>query len=209
MMFLPKHKRIDNAGNPKGFWGKMTMRAMNRGHHKLTDWGLSFLTINGDEKILDIGCGGGRTVYKLARATAGTVWGVDASETAVSEAFRVNRKDIERGHTVICQASVSELPFDDDTFDIITAVETVYFWPDFEEDCKEVFRVMKHGAALMLLTDARADTADPDKWKKITRRIEMRLPTADGLAEDLKKAGFTAITAHIQGDALCVTTVKP
>ena len=43
------------------------------------------------------------------------------------------------------------MPFDDNTFDNITAVETYYFWPDKENDVKEVFRVLKQGGTVMLL----------------------------------------------------------
>ena len=110
MRYLKK-KRVENAGNPKGFWGVHTMRAMNKSHDELTDWGLSFLTVNDDDKI----CGGGRTLKKLSKATTNTVWGVDISDTAIKESFRMNRADIKRDHVMICKSGVSDLPFADGT----------------------------------------------------------------------------------------------
>lgn len=203
-----KRKRIENAGHPKGFWGRKTMRAMNKSHHELTDWGLTFLPVGGEDKILDIGCGGGRTIKKLARATANTVWGVDISATAVAEAFRTNKKDVKRDHVIVCKANVSALPFDEEIFDVITAVETVYFWPDVAKDLKEVFRVLKNGGHLMILTEARADGPHPEKWTEIAQRINMKVPTADGLAADLQQAGFKNVRAYIRDDALCMIAEK-
>lgn len=203
-----KRKRVKNAGHPKGFWGRKTMRAMNRGHDKLTDWGLSFLPVNGEDKVLDIGCGGGRTVNKLAKATANTVWGVDISTTAINEAFRTNRKEVKQDHVILCKADVAALPFDNDTFDVVTAVETIYFWPNPLENLKEVCRVMKPGGHLMILTEARADGPHPEKWAEIAKLIDMRIPTADGLADELKAAGFGGITAYIKDDALCLIAQK-
>ena len=208
-MHYLKRKRVENAGHPKGFWGRKTMRDMNRGHDELTDWGLSFLPVGGEDKILDIGCGGGRTVKKLARATADTVWGVDISAAAIAEAFRVNGREVKNDHVMLCKAGVSALPFDEAYFDTVTAVETVYFWPDPEEDFKEIFRVMKPGGHLMILTEARADGPHPEKWAEITGIIDLRIPTADGLAAELKNAGFRGVTAYIRDDALCVIAQRP
>ena len=59
------HKLVENAVKPEGFWGKLMIRSMNKGHSKLTDWALSFLKINRNDNILDVGCGGGKTVAKL------------------------------------------------------------------------------------------------------------------------------------------------
>jgi hypothetical protein len=52
--------------NPTGWFGRWHLRRMNRHHSRLTDWGLSHISIGNDVAILDIGCGGGRTVQKLA-----------------------------------------------------------------------------------------------------------------------------------------------
>ncbi len=209
MNYLEK-KRAENAGHPRGFWGRKTLRAMNRHHDALTDWGLSFLTVNDGDRILDVGCGGGRTVKKLSRATTETVWGVDLSSAAIEEAFRANRRDIRRDKVIICKADVADLPFDAETFDVVTAVETIYFWPDLTAGLKEICRVMKGGGRLMLLTESRGDGEDAEKWAEVAKTAQMeRLPSADGTAAALKEAGFVGIVAHVRGDFLCVTAEKP
>src|ERR1700756_1210969 len=65
---------------PSGALGGRFVRAMGVGHSAMTDWGLQQLTIPKDGAILDVGCGGGRTVNKLAGLTPqGRVVGFDYS----------------------------------------------------------------------------------------------------------------------------------
>ena len=75
------HKLVENAVKPKGFWGKMMIKLMNKGHSDLTDWALEHIDIKRDFTILDVGCGGGKTVNKLSSMIGnGKVYGIDYSE---------------------------------------------------------------------------------------------------------------------------------
>jgi ubiquinone/menaquinone biosynthesis C-methylase UbiE len=128
---------------------------MNRRHSALTDWGLQHASIGKRDTILDVGCGGGMTVHKLAgMATEGKVYGIDYSETSVATSTETNKKWIAMGRVEIRQGSVSQLPFADQMFDVVTAVETHYFWPDLLGDLREVLRVLKPGGALLLIAEA-------------------------------------------------------
>lgn len=69
------HKLVENAKKPNGFWGKMMIKAMNKGHSSLTSWGLEHMNIERTATVLDIGCGGGKTVDRLCSIVAnGKVW---------------------------------------------------------------------------------------------------------------------------------------
>lgn len=60
-------KRIlGQCKKPGGWFGRFLLRVMNFGHSGLTKWGLGFIDIAGDINVLDIGCGGGKTVKRLA-----------------------------------------------------------------------------------------------------------------------------------------------
>jgi ubiquinone/menaquinone biosynthesis C-methylase UbiE len=65
-----------------------------------------------------------------ATATDGNVYGVDYSEESVAASQRTNAHGIETGRVEIRLGSVSQLPFSDDMFDLVTAVETHFWWPD-------------------------------------------------------------------------------
>jgi len=147
-------KVIAQCRKPSGLFGRFVLWDMNRHHHKLTDWGLSHVSIKINDKILDIGCGGGRTIHKLAAvASAGKVYGIDYSDDSVAAARRANAHWIDIGRVEIQHASVSQLPFPNDTFDLVTAIETHLFWPDLPNDFCEIFRVLKPGGALLIVAE--------------------------------------------------------
>jgi ubiquinone/menaquinone biosynthesis C-methylase UbiE len=104
--------------------------------------------------ILDVGCGGGRTVSKLAAiATQGKVYGIDHSTESVAMAMRTNKQLIDIACVEIQEASVSRLPFSDGAFDVITAVETHFWWPALPTDLREVLRVLKPGGRLIIIAE--------------------------------------------------------
>jgi ubiquinone/menaquinone biosynthesis C-methylase UbiE len=101
-----------------------------------------------------VGCGGGRTLSKLAiAATRGEVYGIDYSKESVAVTKRTNARWVEMGRIEVRQASVSQLPFQDGMFDLVTAVETHFWWPDLAADMHEVFRVVKPGGKLVIIAE--------------------------------------------------------
>jgi SAM-dependent methyltransferase len=149
-----KKKSPTQCERPTGWIGRIVLWSMNRRHSKLTDWGLGHLSVREGDTVLDVGCGGGRTVAKLADlARAGTVHGIDYAAASVTAARNVNRKLIELGRVSIQEASVSELPFADDTFDLVTAVETHFWWQDLNRGMREAFRVLKRGGRMAVIAE--------------------------------------------------------
>jgi len=140
---------------PSGWLGRRLARGMNIGHARLTQWGLQHVRIEPDWRLLDIGCGGGQTVRTLAGlAAAGRVDGVDYSAASVDAARETNSDLIAAGRVAIHHGSVSRLPFDEGTFDLITAVETHYYWPDLANDLREVRRVLKPEGRIVMIAEA-------------------------------------------------------
>ncbi|HYK91910.1 MAG TPA: class I SAM-dependent methyltransferase [Acidobacteriota bacterium] len=122
---------VAQCQKPHGWLGRLILWNMNSRHSAVTDWGLSHVSVGKGDAILDVGCGGGKTISKLtARASEGKVYGGDFSKDSAGVASRVNRRSIEAGRVEIREASVSELPFSNDFFDLVTAVETHFWWPD-------------------------------------------------------------------------------
>jgi ubiquinone/menaquinone biosynthesis C-methylase UbiE len=145
---------VNQCGKPTGCLGRFTLWRMNSSHSKPTDWGLEQISVENHHTILDAGCGGGRTVSKLAAiATQGKVYGVDYSEESVATTKKTNAQWIGLGHVEVRHGSVSLLPFPDGMFDLVTAVETHFWWPDLPGDMREIFRVLKPGGTLVLVAE--------------------------------------------------------
>ncbi|MGH9733939.1 MAG: class I SAM-dependent methyltransferase [Candidatus Acidiferrales bacterium] len=137
---------------PSGIFGKRVLNAMNVSHAALTDWGLRQITAPANATILDVGCGSGRTLQKLAAlAREGRAFGVDYSPTSAAVSKRTNSREPRQVHVV--QGSVAALPFPEGQFDLITAVEAHYYWPDLPANMRGVLRALKPGGTLVLIAE--------------------------------------------------------
>jgi SAM-dependent methyltransferase len=137
---------------PDRFAGRFFTWLMNGSHAPLTDWAFTHLEIPDGGTALDVGCGGGRTIEKLA-ARAAQVHGIDYAAGSVAASRAHNRKSIAEGRVHVEQASVSHLPFPGGMFDVVTAIETQYYWPDLPGDMREILRVLKPGGRLMIVAE--------------------------------------------------------
>lgn len=109
---------------------------MNSRHSGVTDWGLTHVSIEKTDIILDVGCGGGRTLSKLsAIASEGKVYGIDYSEASVAASKRTNARWVTMGRVEVLHGSVSRLPFREGMFDLVTAVETHFWGLTFRQIC--------------------------------------------------------------------------
>ena len=131
---------FENTRKPVGLGGKIMVAMMNFGHSAMAEWGLRFLQPAPDAMVLDCGCGGGANIETLLKLCPnGKVQGIDYSAVSVEKARKVNARAIAAGRCTVQQASVAELPFEAEQFDVVTAFETVYFWPELAQNFREVY----------------------------------------------------------------------
>lgn len=169
---LNRTPRVTQCQKPSGWLGRLIVRNMNSRHSKLTDWGLSHISVKTSDTVLDVGCGGGKTIAKLARlAHAGKVFGLDYSKASLSVARKLNEREIEQGQVEIHEGSVLKLPFPTGTFDLVTAVETHFWWTDVPAGMTEIWRVLKSGGTLLIIAEIYKGAQS-----KIAQLIEKRAP---------------------------------
>lgn len=191
-----KVKLVNQCRKPKGKFGRFIAKGMNKGHSEMALWGISHISINPKDIILDIGCGGGMNVFNFAKiAQEGKVYGIDYSETSVEVSKKINRIFIESGIVEIKHASVSKLPFSKNTFDTITGFETYYFWPDLINDLKGIFDVLKPKGILLLVNEAYKCKNEKlrkrnEEWSKIGN---FTINTPQEFQDFLQEAGFSEI----------------
>ena len=195
---------FENTRKPVGFGGKIMVAMMNSGHGAMADWGLEHITFPADAAVLDAGCGGGANIKKLlAKCPKGQVKGIDYSEVSVEKSRKVNAKAIAEGRCEVLQASVAQLPFAEDTFDLVTAFETIYFWPGLVDCFREVYRVTKPGGTFFICNESNGETKKDDKW--VEKIGGMTIYNGDQIEKTLQKAGFTDIQIHKNGKGwICV-----
>jgi len=174
---------------------------MNSRHSRVTDWGLAHVDVEKQFTILDVGCGGGRTVSKLAAvATEGKVYGLDFSSASIAFASKTNRDWIKLGRVELHEGSVSQMPFATDTFDIVTAVETHFWWPDLGVDMQEIRRVLKPGGTLAIIAEVYrgADTVVARLAEKHLPKTGMKLLSPDEHRELLAGAGYADVRVSVE-----------
>ncbi len=189
-------KLLDQCRKPTGWFGRLLLRDFNRHHSKVTDWGLNHISIQKHDTILDVGCGGGRTVHKLAGiATDGKVYGIDFSEESVTVSRRTNKQWIAMGRVEILPGSVSRLPFSDHMFNLVTAVETHFFWPDLVADMQEVLRVLKPGGKVIIIAEAyKGAKYDKSKmFQKLAELMNIAPLSVNEYSELFSRAGYSDV----------------
>ncbi len=209
-----RQQAITAAGNPAkptGEAGEQMLARMNESHGPLTAWGLSHFNWRGDETVLDIGCGGGATLKRMSDCvTIGNLTGVDYSETSVRTSRQTNTEAIKAGKMDVSQGSVEKLPFAGDSFDKITTVESFYFWPDPPENLKEVSRVLKKGGTFLLIAEIYERPDLSPATRENIKHYNLYNPTPETFETIFRKAGFTAVTVHIEPNEgwICVEGIK-
>jgi len=197
---------------PGGLLGKRFVRAMNLSHAALTDWGLQQLAVRNTAAILDIGCGGGRAVHRLATlAPEGKVIGLDYSAASVAASRDFNAKEIEAGQVRIELGSVAALPFADNAFDIVTAVETHYYWPDLPANVREILRVLKPGGTFALIAETYRGGPLRLLYSIVMPLIGAKFLSDAEHCDLLSQAGFCEVkTHHVSGkNWICAMGLRP
>lgn len=205
-------KLLKQCRKPNGLFGKMVARGMNRNHARMNQWGMSKIPLKEDMIALDIGCGGGGNIRWLAnKLKKGMVYGIDYSQESVNISRKVNAERIKTGRVIIQSGTVSALPYEDNFFDLVTAVETHYFWPDLSSDLEEVLRVLKPSGVFVIIGGEYKGGKYDERNASWVQYGKMTYLTLDELSELLMRAGFVDVAIHeaYEKGWLCAEGIKP
>jgi ubiquinone/menaquinone biosynthesis C-methylase UbiE len=200
-----------NIKNPKGIGGSIVLWSMNWVHSTMAKWGLQYLNIKDNDNILDIGCGGGANIARmLKKASNLKLFGMDYSELSVEKSIKYNKKAVDRKQCEIKQGSVSNIPYNESAFNIVTAFETVYFWPDIKNDTKEVLRVLKPGGTFFICNLTSGSDNEKSSNEYFVKMLDFKIYSQKDFNDILTESGFVDIKINLSKDKklICVIAKK-
>lgn len=125
--------------NLRGIGGRIVMAVMNRQNAEMYKATEALLHPKDTDTVLDIGCGNGVMLERLADVHDCRFIGTDISEDVLRSAkLRVRSKRVE----LLC-CSVDDMPLEDSTVDAAFTINTLYFWDNLARGFEEVARVLK------------------------------------------------------------------
>lgn len=159
------------------------------------------------ESLLDVGCGTGFLIDMLAQQRTARYTGLDLSAEMIKMAQQKNIPGAE-----FVNGTADELPFPDESFDIVTCSQSFHHYPYPEKAMSEAFRVLKKGGLYIL-----SDTGVGGLGGWIDNNILFRLSNSGdchttnrrGIAEMMEKTGFHVTESRqVQGFIYTVTGRK-
>lgn len=181
---------------PSGDAGIAMGNEMNKGNAHICKNAYDLVELRDKDNVLEIGMGNGIFVEEfISRASQVNYFGLDFSSTMVEESIKNNTSIIENKQATFLEASIEKIPFDDNYFDSIVTVNTLYFWPNPEANAKELLRVLKPGSKLIIGYRDRETL----EQMKFTQFGFTKYDTS--LVENLlSRAGFKIEKTHVLGE---------
>lgn len=200
----------NNFKKPEGVIGKIVLKRMSLQHKVKVKWVLTLINMEKSCTLLDIGCGeGGFINYAIKKNTNIKAYGLDYSDVSVKAAKKRNKKYIPFRCEII-EGSVSHIPLDTESIDLVTSFSAIYYWPHIKEDFAEVYRVLSFGGMIAIdctLFEFVNTDIGYDYEKKIPG---FKLYEVNNILHILENIGFKNIQIHREKHPLriCITADK-
>jgi ubiquinone/menaquinone biosynthesis C-methylase UbiE len=183
--------------HPEGWLGRLVGMILALKNRERNAWTISMLDIQPDDQVLEIGFGPGQAIQEVAKLTPnGFVAGIDLSDTMVAQASKRNAAAIRSRRVLLQQGAESPLPFENNKFNKVFAVNSMQFWSNPIAGLQEVRRVLKPGGRVVL-------TIQP-MWAKTEEDVQM---VSEKLVFQLKQVGFKHVCLETR-QSKPITTVS-
>lgn len=178
---------IENFAHPAGLLGRVVAWRLDISNRQANEFTLSVLGIQPTDHVLEIGFGSGRTLQiTVGIVKQGFVAGVDSSPSMLNIARKRNINPITQGCMELKLGAVERLPYGDNRFDKVYAVQVINYLIDPQLGLKEIHRVTKPGGRVALFFEAK------EKFKHIQPLIDgiYRPYDEEEVLRLLREAGF-------------------
>ena len=182
--------------NPRGIGGRIVMAVMNRQNAQMYEATERLLRPRNDDIILDIGCGNGIMLERIAHACDCRLIGTDISE----DALEIAKRRLAGTNVELLRCPVDDMPLEDATVDKALTINTIYFWEDLASGFEEIARVLKPEG---IFTSTHYTNRALESYSHTQFGYRMR--TEQEVVSAAEIAGFTVrIKSIMDGRAYCV-----
>ena len=149
---IPSRVLSLQARKPTGFIGRYLMtKIFNEGNADLNSFVMDMLELECSDRVLEIGFGTGKLINQMAAITTeGVVEGIDFSEVMLKQASRVNKHHISHEKVRLQRGECKILPYENESFNKLCSINTLYFWKDPDKYFLEMFRVIRPGGIIAI-----------------------------------------------------------
>lgn len=197
-----------NARKPReDEYGTAMLNRMNQHHKELHQWALEHVSPKNAKAILDVGFGGGQNIWNLLQlAKESKIWGIDYSPASYKKCAELNHTAIEEGRVELSLGSADNLPYSHDSFDLVTAFETVYYWPNIDKCFKNIYDCLHNDGQFLICNE----DSSLEGNHELAEALDMSYYNCEDLDKLLHKAGFRIVHTftHHNGKWICAVGRK-
>ena len=144
---------------PEGNYGREVGKVMAQKNSEVIAFTLTCLGVRASDHVLEIGFGPGEGIAQAVRlAPKGFVAGIDYSKDMLVMAEERNHRALMQERAELALGDARELPYADESFDKIFAVNVFHFWPNPAQELAKCRRVLKPGGSIAFFM------AYPSSW---------------------------------------------
>jgi ubiquinone/menaquinone biosynthesis C-methylase UbiE len=176
------------ARRPEGLFGRIVMRIVfDKGNAFLNNFVSDLISIQTDDRIIEIGSGTGKLIYNMAqKMDKGLIEGIDFSSAMVSVARKRNKNNIAKGMVKILEGDFDNMPYEKEKYSKACSVNTLYFWPSPVHTAKKIADILKPDGKLILAFE----DIEQLKQRKLNQDV-FHFYSKDEVQELLINAGFS------------------
>jgi len=180
--------------HPSGEKGIEMGNMMNETNINMTRHSIQNLNISKENKILELGHGNaGHVEFLFEQAENLKYYGLEMSELMFQEARQINRNFVSQKQAFFSLYDGNKIPFEDESFDKIFTVNTIYFWQKPEELLSEIYRVLRPNGNFCLTF------AEEDFMKKLPfTQFDFELYSTQKAQDLIGKSDFKIIYTETQ-----------